>query len=290
MFTWLYELLGTMLSWFSQIFNGKYAFALFLYALLFKLLFLPFAVKQRKSQISMMSLTPKIERIQAKYRGRSDEASLRQQQLEMVELQRAEGVTPLSGCLPLLLQLPIISCLYNVIRRPLSYICKLTATEIIQIKDIISGAGLTPAVDEIGLIANIHGLGLEAFEEIDLTTLPDFTLFGTNLALTPSFSNPSLLWLIPILAAVLTWASSFLIRKWSNPSATQGGQDKQVKSMMNTMDLMMPLMTLWMSSSFSGMLGVYWIYQSLLGILQTFILFKVIPPPNSGRENLAASN
>ena len=54
---------------------------------------------------------------------------------------------------------------------------------------------------------------------------------------------------------------------------------KQVKTMMSTMDLVMPLMTLWMSSSFSGMLGVYWIYQSLLGILQTFVLFKAMPLP-----------
>ena len=279
MFTWLYESLGTMLSWFSQLFNGKYAFALFLYALLFKLIFLPFAVKQRKSQIAMMSLTPKIERIQAKYKGRSDESSLRRQQQELVELQRREGVKPLSGCLPLLLQLPIITFLYNVIRHPLSYICKLTGAEIAQIKAIISGTGSVPAADEIGLIANIHALGLEAFEGVDLTALPDFTLLGTNLALTPSISEPSLLWLIPILAATLTWVSSFLIRKWSNPSASQNIQDKQVKTMMSTLDLVMPLMTLWMSSSFSGMLGVYWIYQSLLGILQTFILFKAMPLP-----------
>lgn len=278
MFDWIYDLLGTLLSWFSSLFGGKYVFALLLYALLFKLVFLPFAIKQQKSQIAMAKFAPEMERIQAKYRGKTDEASIQKQQQELIELQQREGFSPLSGCLPVLLQLPIITFLYNVIRGPLSYICKLSANEITQVKAIITAAGITPAVDEIGLVANIQALGVEVFEGIDLSRLPDFTLWGTNLARTPSFSELSLLWLIPILAAALTWLSSVLLRKW-NPPGAAAEQNQQMKSTMNTMNIMMPLMTLWMTFSFSGMLGVYWIYQSILGILQSFILSKAMPLP-----------
>lgn len=278
MLDWIYDLLGTLLSWFSSLFGGKYAFALLLYALLFKLLFLPFAIKQQKSQIAMAKFAPEMERIQAKYRGKTDEASMQKQQQELIELQQREGFSPLSGCLPVLLQLPIITFLYNVIRGPLSYICKLSANEITQVKTIITAAGITPAADEIGLVANIQSLGVEVFEGIDLSRLPDFTLLGTNLARTPSFSELSPLWLIPILAAALTWLSSVLIRKWNNPGAATE-QNQQMNSTMNTMNIMMPLMTLWMTFSFSGMLGVYWIYQSALGIIQSFILAKAMPLP-----------
>ena len=278
MLSWIYDLLGTLLSWFSSLFGGKYVFALLLYALLFKLVFLPFAIKQQKSQIAMAKFAPEMERIQAKYRGKTDEVSIQKQQQELIELQQREGFSPLSGCLPVLLQLPIITFLYNVIRGPLSYICKLSSNEIAQVKAIITAAGVTPAADEIGLVANIQALGVEVFEGIDLSRLPDFTLWGTNLARTPSFSELSLLWLIPILAAALTWLSSVLIRKWNNPGAATE-QNQQMNSTMNSMNIIMPLMTLWMTFSFSGMLGVYWIYQSILGILQSFILSKAMPLP-----------
>ena len=281
MLDWIYDLLGTVLYWFSNLFFGKYAFGLLLYALLFKLLFLPFSIKQQKSQIAMAKFAPKMEAIQAKYKGKTDELSMQKQQQELMELQQKEGFSPFGGCLPVLLQLPIITFLYNVIRSPLSYICKLSAGEITRIKDIIMLAGITPAADEIGLVANIQAVGIDSFSGIDLSKLPDFTLFGTNFALKPSFSEISILWLVPVLAATLTWLSSYLIRKWNNtnPSQGAGGQNKQMKATMNTMDIIMPLMTLWMTFSFSGMLGVYWIYQSILGILQAFILAKAMPIP-----------
>ena len=94
MFDWIYDLLGTLLSWFSSLFGGKYVFALLLYALLFKLVFLPFAIKQQKSQIAMAKFAPEMEQIQAKYRGKTDEASIQKQQQELIELQQREGFSP----------------------------------------------------------------------------------------------------------------------------------------------------------------------------------------------------
>ena len=123
MFDWLYQALGTLLYWFSEIMGNYYVLALLIYALIFKIVFLPFAVKQQKNQIKMAKLTPKIELIKAKYRGRTDTATMQKQQEEIMALQKSEGYSMMSGCLPLLLQLPIIIMLYNVIRNPLSYIC-----------------------------------------------------------------------------------------------------------------------------------------------------------------------
>ena len=292
MLDWLYELIGTMLAWFSGLFGGKYVFGLLLYALLFKILFLPFSIKQQKNQIKMAGLTPKIELIKAKYRGRTDQVTMQKQQQEIMELQQKEGYSPFSGCLPMLLQFPIIIFLYNVIRGPLSYICGLSTEAIESIKEIIGST----QVDQIQLVGEINkyiaggGTGLEEFGE-QLAKLPDLTLFGANLADTPWYSltnitsDFSLLFLVPVIAAALTWLSMWLTRKWNANPATQA-QDAQANASMKMMDLMMPAMTLWMAFSFSGMLGLYWTFQALLGLLQSFILAKAMPLPKYTEEEI----
>ena len=283
MLDWLYEFIGTMLSWFSSLFGGKYVFGLLLYALLFKLLFLPFSIKQQKNQIKMAALAPKIELIKAKYKGRTDQPTMQKQQQEIMELQQKEGYSPFSGCLPLLLQFPIIIFLYKIIRGPLSYICGFSASEIETIKSVIGST----QVDEIQLVGEIGkytGSGLEQFSA-QLSKLPNMYLFGTNLADTPSLKNFSWLVIIPVLAAALTWLSMWLSRKWNANPATQA-QDAQANASMKMMDVMMPAMTLWMAFSFSGMMGIYWIYQSALGILQSFILSKAMPLPKYSEEDI----
>ncbi len=289
MLDWLYELIGTMLSWFSSLFGGQYVFGLLLYALVFKLLFLPFSIKQQKNQIKMAQLTPKIELIKAKYRGRTDQVTMQKQQQEIMELQQKEGYSPFSGCLPLLLQLPIITFLYKVIRGPLSYICGFSADEINSIKSIIGST----QIDEIQLVGEINkytGDGLAEFAT-RLEKLPDLTLFGTDISAVPWDSlrgaiEFSWIIIIPVLAAALTWLSMFLARKWNANPAAQQQDNPQANMSMKMMDLMMPAMTLIIAFGFSAMMGIYWIYQSALGILQSFILSKAMPLPKYSEEDL----
>ena len=277
-----------MLYWFSSLFGGKYVFGLLLYALLFKILFLPFSIKQQKNQIKLAALAPKIELIKAKYRGRTDQPTMQKQQQEIMELQQKEGYSPFSGCLPLLLQMPIIIFLYNVIRNPLSYICGISQDGVVAIYKALNNVEniAFKGIDQIKLVSQIDAnrghAGLAAY---DFSKLPDFDLFGLDLSATPSLANISLLVLIPVFAAALTWLSMFLSRKWNGNNAMQG-QDAQTNASMKIMDLIMPAMTLWLAFSFSGMLGVYWIYQSALGILQTYILSKAMPLPKYTEEEL----
>ncbi len=288
MFDWLYDILGTMLLWFSNIFGGYYVFGLLLYALIFKVVFLPFSIKQQKNQIKMAKLTPQIELIKAKYAGRTDQPTVQKMQQEIMEFQQKEGYSPFAGCLPLLLQMPIIILLYEVIRNPLSYICKLTGEEINAIRGIIGDAAAK--VDQIGLVSQIQNFGDRAAIEaagLDFATLPDFTLFGINLA-----EVPNQVWgwltLIPVLAAVLQWLAMFLMRKWSRNANQLQGQDAQAQASTKIMDLIMPAMTLFFCFGFSGMMGVYWIYQTLLGIVQSYILAKAMPLPKYTEEEIKA--
>ena len=321
MFEWLFRFLGSMLSFFES-FTGGYAFALLLYALVFKIVFLPFSIKQQKNQIAMAKLTPKIELIKAKYKGRTDQPTMQKQQQEIMDLQQKEGYSPLSGCLPLLIQLPLIMLLYTVIQNPLSYIAKPTEefadkdmdTIILEVyKEVspddeeVKALEKLPKNVEIKIISKINKFiddtdgiyknfeTLDTREEriakiesfgLDVDTIPNFNFFGVNLADTPSLKNFSILCLIPVLAALSQWGSMWLTRKFNGNNQLQQAQDPQSQASMKMMDLLFPGMTLWMAFSFSGMLGLYWTFQALLGLLQSFILAKAMPLPKFTEEDL----
>lgn len=282
-----------MLAWFSNLFGGSYALALLLYALLFKIVFLPFTIKQQKNQIKMAKLQPKIELIKAKYAGRTDQPTMQKMQQEILEFQQKEGYSPFAGCLPMLLQLPIIMFLYEIIRKPLSFICNLGEGTIVEIYRLVNDVAAETevafgSIDQINLVSKINSFSGDLSHLVDTATIPDFTFFGLNLADTPNITAPTLLVLIPILAAALTWLSMWLSRKWNGNAMQTAGQDAQANASMKMMDLVMPAMTLFIAFGFSGMLGLYWIYQSALGILQTFILSKAMPLPKYTEEEIKA--
>lgn len=301
MLNWLYKLLGTILGWFSSLFGGSYALGLLLYALVFKIIFLPFSIKQQKNQIAMAKLTPKISLIKAKYKGRTDRVTQQKMQQEIMELQQKEGYSPFSGCLPMLIQLPLIIFLYNVIRKPLSFIAKVSDDVIINVHNLLNKDNIIDSaknIDQIGLISKINayvnteGVGsLNAINiknaGLDITKVPDFNLFGINLAETPSITNFSILVLIPVLAAGFQWLTMWLTRKFNGNGSMQVG-DAQAQASMRMMDLVMPLMTLFIAFGFSGMLGLYWIYQSIFSIIQMFILAKAMPIPKFTEEEIKA--
>ena len=307
---WLYEFIGSMLSWFSSLFGGSYALGLLVYALLFKILFLPFSIKQQKNQIKMATLTPKIELIKAKYKGRTDQVTMQKQQEEILELQQKEGYNPLSGCLPLLLQMPIIMFLYRIITSPLSYICGLSTEQITAIKDVIAEHGMTYGLAE-SVVNNLSkmthqielsgvitkyldngGIGLEEFADA-LERMPTLEILGGDLSQTPwnsligGFDNLSWIIIIPIVAAGVQWLAMWATRKWNSSPATQPQQNNtQAGLSTKMMDLMMPAMTIFMAYPLPALMGVYWIYQSAFGILQTFILSKSMPLPKYTEEDV----
>ena len=365
-----------MLSFFDSI-TGSYALALLFYALIFKIVFLPFSIKQQRNQIKLASLTPKIALIRAKYKGRHDQRTMQKQQQEIMELQQKEGYSPLSGCLPLLIQLPLIIFLYTVIQNPLSYIASTTSTindynddpesaiieempeELRSIyeerkeddakleqSDIILALYRRfytetldkPTLEEYNNDYEKYSKALEEYEKdfnkirtadefpkgieiqligiindyirddgndtdlikgkegriayvtsfgLDYDTYPEFDLFGANMAETPSFKNPSIILVIPFLTAIIQYFTMLITRKLSgNAMNAMQSPDGQAKGSMVIMDLIFPGLTLWMAFRFSAMLGLYWTFQSILGLAQSFILAKAMPIPKFTEEDL----
>ena len=101
--------------------------------------------------------------------------------------------------------------------------------------------------------------------------------------------NFSILVIIPVLAAASQWFTVWITRKFnSNPASQPGAGDAQSQTSTKIMEFVMPLMTLFIAFRFSGMLGLYWIYQSIISIGQTLLLAKFMPIPKFTEEELKA--
>ena len=284
MFDFIYQGLGYVIRFcYYTIGFESYALALLWFALIVKLLLLPFGIKQQKNQIKGAKLRPKMYAIEKKYAGRTDQVTMRKKQQEIMEMQQKEGYSPLSGCLPMLIQLPLILILYRIIQRPLSYICMLSAD---KVKALADAVGVTNVENEIEIIGKIGGNAASYAEILGDTALPNFMLFGgIDLSISPYF------WSWALVIPVIVFASQFFTMKlsrWLNPMMA-ASQTKEAETSMKIMDLAMPLMTLVLAFSLPAALGLYWFFQAVLGVAQMLLLAKLMPMPTFTEEELKAA-
>jgi YidC/Oxa1 family membrane protein insertase len=104
-----------ILKWFLVLFNRiipNYGVAIILLTLLVKVLMFPLTRKGSESTLRMQALSPRIKEIQAKYKDNPQKMNA-----EMAEFYKKEGYNPLSGCLPMILQIPIFFAMYNLFKN-----------------------------------------------------------------------------------------------------------------------------------------------------------------------------
>jgi YidC/Oxa1 family membrane protein insertase len=121
--------------------TNSYLLSILLFTLVMEIILIPFQVKQQKNQIQQAKLAPKANAIRKKYAGRNDQATQQKMNNEIMEMYQEEKYNPASGCGTLLIQFPIIICLYNVVVNPLRYICNVPKAEIAALKEFLVSAG-----------------------------------------------------------------------------------------------------------------------------------------------------
>lgn len=97
-------------------FTGSYAGGIILVTVLVKICILPLTLKQIKSSRDMQTLQPQLQALRKTYSSKDAETQQRYQQ-EMMKLMQSTGVNPIAGCLPVLIQMPILIGLYHAISR-----------------------------------------------------------------------------------------------------------------------------------------------------------------------------
>lgn len=264
----------------------NYAVALLIFAIIMKVILFPFGIKQQKNSMKQASLRPKEMAIRKKYAGREDKATQQKVQQEIMDLYQKENFNPMGGCLPLLLQFPILFALFSVIRNPLRYITGLTVSEIGAIGNRLIGEGVgsvkkfaTGDLEILKLIKDKENFELIADIVPDklgaVSDLPNLTIFG-GLDLS---ATPELKFNILILIPIITFITVFLSMKLTKKLTYQPQQTGDAKTSGLIMDLMMPAMSTWFTFMYPAVLGLYWIFQNLLGVVQQVILKKMYPIP-----------
>lgn len=272
------QALGFILN-FIYGFVNNYGIALLLFTIVVKLILLPLSAKQQKSMVKMQQIQPKLNELQTKYKN-----DPQKQQQEMAKLYKEHNVNPAGGCLPMLIQLPILLCLYQVISYPLTFM--------LNMNDSQSWACATKYASEFLANRGTHSLAqIVAAKEAGLI---NFNLFkGMDLSLKPwqGLSNINLLWIIPVFAGLTTYLSSKLtsastkkkdedskepekVQRILNPEDTKQGTSgaNQAQSMTTTMTYFMPIFTMWIAFTYPAALGFYWGLSNVLAILQQIYL------------------
>ncbi|MBQ8004834.1 MAG: membrane protein insertase YidC [Clostridia bacterium] len=294
-----------MLRWFES-WTGNYIWALLIFEVIVEILFLPFGIKQQKNQIKQAKLRPKEMAIRNKYKGRDDQVTRQKMQQEIQEFYQKENFNPASGCLPLLIQLPIILALYNIVIDPLKYVVGFTTEQIQAIATIIEknveNAKMTvgqtiPFITQMkdlcdgsyDKLVEIFG-SVEGFTEKvpSLDVLPNFNIFGNvNLGLIPSKDGVSWLLIVPVLVFAIQFASTKLMRKFTYQAPA--AQDANMGCSNTVMDITMPLMTAYFAYTFPAAIGIYWTAKNVLSSLKQFILSKIMPMPVFTEEDYKAA-
>ena len=302
--------IGVALGWITNtLCFGSYFFGICLFAVIIEILMLPFAIKQQKNSIRQASLRPKEMAIRNKYKGRNDQVSMQKMQQEIQEFYQRENFSPFSGCLPLVIQLPIIMALYSIIINPLQYVLGQgqgvvsAFTTYCTTARAAGGLGMAAASNgsTIALLSGAPDLGgLSSFaffsngadvaKSMEAIRVPDFTIAGVNFGLNPDFANFNILLLVPILTFATYFITSKLNRKFMYQPATNEGADaRQTACSNNIMDVSMPLMSTVFTFMVPALVGVYWMFRSLVSLLKQFIISRLMPLPTFTEEDYKAA-
>lgn len=287
------------------------ALCIFLFTFVVKMLMLPLTIKQQKFTRLSSKMNPELTKIQEKYKGKKDEESMRRQQAETQEVYAKYGTSPMGGCLPLLISIPIMFALYRVIYAIPAYVGEVGNWYGVVADKVIGIGGHADAIETfisdnaikvtnnlatyaqnsteyrnslIDILAKFSTANWDAFfntaafsgiSAACVSAVESIksasNLFGLNILDTPTFKN---LWslIIPVLAVVTQMIQGKM-------TTAQQPDNKKEDSAMNTMKSMNTIMPI-MSGVFCLMLpigvGIYWIASALFTIFQTIFINRYL--------------
>ena len=274
-----------------------------LFTIVMKTLMIPLTIKQQKTTKLMSVMNPEIQAIQKKYKGKSDQESMQRQNVEIQAVYEKYGTSMTGGCLPLLIQMPILLAMYRVIYNIPAYVPSVRVYFDNVVTPLMGQADYAQKLQEITNIATACGGKLDKFDFTNANRLVDMlykfstsqwgelqalfpaisdvigqnaavvermnTFLGLNMAEAPGWV-PSFAWIIPVLAAVSQWFSTKLMS--GNQPSTSADAENPMAQSMKTMTTTMPLFSAFICITMPAGLGIYWIATSVVTIIQQLIV------------------
>jgi YidC/Oxa1 family membrane protein insertase len=261
------NLWGSLVKFFDEILKFSYGFthnygvSIILMTILIRLILYPLMQKQMVSMREMQKIQPLMKEVQERYKNNKEKLNQ-----ELMKLYKEHKVNPMGGCLPLLIQMPILILLFQVL-RVFDYKDKLTG-------DIVGGfLWIHNQVPEIvkGLLTGENIGGLAAPEQ--LIRLRDKVIFGIQLGDKGIFGI-QYLGIMPFLIGASMYYQQKMTTAPPTTPGKEGGSAEQTQKMMT---IMMPLLIAYMSFNLPSGLTLYWLVSTLLGIGQQYFINKKIP-------------
>ena len=274
---------AALLRWLYAV-SGSYGLAIIFFSLVVTLIMVPFQMKSKRSMVRMGKLSSKQAELQKQYAKNQQKY-----QEELQKLYQEEGINPMGGCLWSFLPMFILVPLYSIIRQPITYFMGISDAACASLRQAAEGLGYVAdqmangaygAYEQVNL-ADFISRNWSSYDWSGVEGVGDrllqmhFDFFGVNLSVQPQevFKGFSMTWpvigliLIPLLAAVMNYVQTIVITR-------SNGQSREQQASMKMMNLMMPLMSIWFCFIMPAALGVYWIANSVWGMIRESVLGK----------------
>lgn len=309
------DLLGNIRYWIGSFLGmitntigfGNYLVGICIFAIIVELAMIPFAIKQQKNSIKQANLRPKEMAIRNRYKGRNDQATQQKVAQEIQDLYQRENFNPMSGCLPMLIQLPIIMLLYNIVVDPIQNVLGGSIGLANALKTFATasqaagglGMSLGSTNGTIEILSHLKNMDISSLANFELFTnsgevasaieamqanIPSFNIGSINFGLTPSFQGNYLLLIVPVLTFVVYFASMKISKKFTY-QPTQNEEAPGAGCSTKMMEFYMPVMSTFFCFMVPGAVGIYWVFRSVIMTLKQFIMSKVMPLPKFTEED-----
>ena len=224
--------------------HGLVGLSIILYTILVYTCMMPLTIKQQRTSKMSSVMNPEIQAIQKKYRNKRDQASMMKQQEEIQQVYDKYGSSMMSGCLPLLIQMPLLFALYPVIY---------------DIQSCVPAMADAPAA-------------VNRFLTIPDLTISPWTMIRNSgeYGAAPAVIIVTAI-LLPVLSALTQYGS---IRLSQAISGNVIDKDNPMASTMKTMNVTMPLFSLYIVFTLPTGIGLYWIVSAVVRCIQQIFINK----------------
>lgn len=284
--------------------KGITGITIILFTVVIYVLMLPLTYKQQKFSKLSQKMNPELNAIRNKYQGKNDQESMTKMNMETNAVYAKYGVSPSGSCVQLLIQMPILFALYRVIYNMPAYVSQIKDVFNGFIGELVAKTGSSDFIQTLsGASYYSKQFGNEKFDlsntfidvlnrssssdwvslmnqypdlrekiQIGYDTLEKYNTFiGINIANSPSFTVKEQLagahnWaiiigvcLIPLLSALTQWINTKLM-----PQPANDDPNNQMASTMKTMNVFIPIMSVFFCYTLPAGMGLYWIVGSVI--------------------------
>lgn len=279
--SYIYKFFGAILDAIYSVIPN-FGWAIIIFTVLVRVLLLPLMVKQQKSMVNMQKIQPELTKLQKKYAN--DQQKLNE---ETMKLYQKYDVNPMGGCLPLLIQMPILLAVYRVIQQPITYLLRIDMPA--KVLEVLKQTATDTELNIVAFVTNnfekAQSLLEKAKLDFDISQLKiNFDFLGLNLGYSPQNCDGNyILFIIPVISIITSFLTTKLSKAGMEKNENAKQQDTQAQQM-QAMNYIFPLMTGYFCYILPAAMGLYWIIGNLWQMGQTYVMNRIMSR-NRGKES-----